>query len=135
MLHKHGIPSYLRDNPTNERNFLELFDSLQTILTTSHVIGEIQGHQKLTEQTRKAFWLSSMSLLERINIDERLLSLRDMYASEKLRELVCIIGSTDTGLIELARQERCTLLTDDERTLNRYARILRIDCRLVKNLL
>ncbi len=133
VLHKHSVPDYLRNNPTNERNFLQFFNSIRTVLTTSHVIGEIQGLQKLTEQMRKDFWLSSMFLLKRMSIDEKLLRLNDMHASEELKELVCLIGPTDTGLIALARQEGCVLLTDDERTLERYARALGIDCRLIRN--
>lgn len=75
-----------------------------------------------------------MELLQQKNLDECLLRLLDLYAKDHLRSAVCEIGPTDTALIELARQEGCVLLTDDERTLYRLALKIGVDCRLVKPL-
>lgn len=128
----------LLKNPTRQERYLQLFSGIRTILTTSHVIGELQGLQKgrldLEREDKKQFWSHSMNFLCMKNIDEQLLRLLDMHGREDLREVVCLIGPTDTGLIDLARKEGCVLLTDDERTLAVRAWEEGVDCRLVKNL-
>jgi predicted nucleic acid-binding protein len=97
---------------------MDLFGSMRAVLTTSNVIGEIQGLQKLTGDDLRTFWLYSMQLLASKGLDEKLLRLiEDMFHREDVRNNVTQIGPTDAGLIELARREGCVLLTDDERTL------------------
>ena len=131
------LPLYLRHNPTKERYLLELFDSIQTILITSHVIGELTGRLKVSKLPLREFWLSSEDYLTGKNVDERLLSLIEICGSDRGRESLRAIGPTDSGLIELALQEKCVLLTDDERTLARRAWDLGLgdQCKLVRNLL
>lgn len=74
-----------------------------------------------------------MDFLQRKRLDERAaLRLLDMHRLEDLRDAVYKAGPTDVGLIELAREERCTLLTNDERTLASMAWELGFDCRLVQ---
>lgn len=38
VLQRNRLPQYFQDHPDRERDFLQLFDTIQTILTTSHVI-------------------------------------------------------------------------------------------------
>jgi len=134
-LQRHKLAEYLKDNPTNQRVFLDLFYNLQTVLITSHVIGELPGLLKGTKLPPENFWLSSMEYMKLKNVDEQLIRLIDMHNSEDLGEVARLIGPTDAGLIELARRERCILLTDDERTLARHAWNLGLECHLIRNLL
>ena len=138
FLQKHRLPEYLKNNPAQERNLLELFKSIQTIVTTSHVIGELTGLLKTAGLPSKDFWPASLDYLSLKNLDERLLRLiPDLSASEAEKEVMFEIGPTDAGLIDLARREKCILLTDDERTLARWAWSLGLgdQCKLVRNIL
>jgi hypothetical protein len=119
---------------------LELFRSIRSILTTSHVIGEIQGLQTsrlgLRGEDFQGFWLGSMELLALSNFDERLLRLiEDGFQREDVRNNISAIGPTDAGLIELALREGCVLLTDDQRTLAPLAYRLGVDCGIFKTML
>ncbi len=131
-----GAADYLYD-PVTQRKLLDLFDNIQKILTTSHVIGELTGQSKRSKLPESEFWRSSMDYLVRKKVDERLLSLIEMCGSDEGRESVCKIGPTDAGLIELARREKCVLLTDDKRTLAQRAWNMGLGdkCKLVRNLL
>src|SRR2546421_1519745 len=131
--------------PNNQEKLLDLFDRIQKILITSHVIGELVGlHKKLIKVplgiklSRGEFWLSSVDYL-REKLDERLLSFIEICDSDEGqgRKIVSEIGPTDAGLIELARREECDLLTDDESTLARQAWNMGLgdQCKLVRYLL
>ena len=131
------LSQHLLGDERRQELFIEFFDGIPTIITTAHVIAELQGLQTLRGAYQREFWLGAMSFLRMKKLDERLISLLDMSEKGGLREAVCAMGPTDAGLVELARQEGegCTLLTDDERTLARHAWDLGIDCRLMKNLI
>lgn len=133
---KRTLPDYLRNDPAKEIDFLQLFRSIQTLITTSHVVGEIQGILKTSGLPPKEFWEFSMMQLNGKGLIENLITLLDMYESKEMKELVCAIGPTDAGLIALAREKRAILLTDDERTLAHYAfGMPDIECKLVKFIL
>lgn len=134
ILEKSSLPIYLAKSSSRQEAFLQFFASIRTILTTSHVIAELQGLLKREHQRK--FWSYGMDLLSTRGFHEGFLRpLLDMHRIDVLREAVCSEGPTDTGLIELARKEGCALLTDDERTLARRAWQLGMDCRLIRNLL
>ena len=135
---RRALEVYLRDLHL-QKLFLQLFTSIRTLLTTSHVVGELQGlcnsRLKLrNEYDRKAFWLHSMLFLKQWNFDERLMAILELYKDSSSREGVCHIGPTDMGLIELARSQGCVLLTED-RALCTTARGANVDCRLIAELL
>lgn len=118
---------------------LELFQSIRSVLTTSNVIGEIQGLQTsrlgLRGEDFKGFWLGSMELLAP-KLDERLIRLiEDGFRYPDRRNNISQVGPTDAGLVELARREGCMLLTNDEGTLARLAWRLHVDCKIFKTLL
>lgn len=125
-------------SPEVQDAYLRLFSTIRTVLTTSHVVGELQGLENSRLKLRGAyledFWLASADFLTARNFDERLISLLHMYSEERLRVPLTAIGPSDVGLIELALREGCPLLTDDERTLAPHAWRLGVDCRLVKRL-
>lgn len=127
------ISRYLANDAYKQEALFQLFDNIPVILTTSHVIAEIQGLQTLPDEYKEGFWLYSMDYLSRKNLDEKPpVVILDMNKTDKLRGMVSRIGPTDTGLIELARQEDCTLLTEDKRTLARSAWEMGVDCRIVE---
>ena len=134
------IEADIRHSVSMQNRCLELFQSIRPILTTSHVIGEMQGLQtsrlKLKGADLQGFWLASMELLELRKLDEKLLRLiEDGFQRPGVRHNIFSIGPTDAGLIELARREGCVLLTDDERTLAQTAWRLGVDCQIFKPLL
>lgn len=133
---KHTLPPYLSNDPAKELDFLQLFDSIRILITTSHVVGEIQGILKKSGLPPEGFWEFSMLQLKRKGLTENLITLLSMHESEEMSKLVRAIGPTDAGLIDLARRERAVLLTDDERTLAHHALGMPdIECTLVEFIL
>jgi len=122
-----------------QEQFLNLLASIREKLTTSHVIAEMQGLErarlKLSGADRLNFWRASIDLLTQWGLDEQLIRLLDIASHSELKERLLDIGIVDTGLIELAAQNGCVLITQDERTLAARARAEQIDCRLVKQLI
>jgi len=132
-----GAATYLYD-PVKERKLLELFENIQKILTTSHVIVEIAWLRKRRSSLpSREFWEYARDYLARKKLDERLLTLNEICGSDEGLKIVSEIGPTDAGLIELARREKCDLLTDDESTLVQRARAMGLidQCWLVRDLL
>jgi rRNA-processing protein FCF1 len=123
----------------HQEQFLNLFASIREKITTSHVIAEMQGLANarlgLTGGDRFEFWHASIDLLIQWRLDEQLVRLLDMASRQELRNRLPDIGIVDTGLIELAAQNGCVLITQDERTLAVRAWTAGIDCRLVKQLI
>jgi hypothetical protein len=106
-------------------------------LTTSHVIGEINGLQKsrlnLRDPHLSLFWEKSADLLTMWNMAERLVEFLDLARREPAS--IPRVGIVDTGLVDLAVVEKCVLITNDERTLYPLALERGVDCQLLKNLL
>jgi hypothetical protein len=129
------IADYLVQHSGRQRAFVELFQSIVEIQTTSHVIGELQGLQELHGDDQHDFWQASLDWLARKKLDEKLIRLLDLNSQESWREAICRIGPCDAGLVELALRGGTTLLTDDRRTLAPLAWGLGVDCRVVRDLL
>ena len=121
---------------TAQLGFLNLMRSIPEKLTTSHAIAELHHLQrsrlKLHGPKLETFWQTSIDLLRLWNLDERLIRLIDI--SQDLAPSIPESGLVDTGLIDLARLNGCTLITQDERTLAPLAWRLGVDCQLVKQL-
>ena len=117
--------------------FLEFIANIPEKLTTSHVVGEINGlaksRLKLYGPELSRFWDGSVDLFMRWNLDERLVALLD-FARSSAAEIVRV-GIVDTGLIRLAQQRGCVLITGDEKTLAPLAREQGVDCEFLRNLL
>jgi rRNA-processing protein FCF1 len=133
-----GLKDPLRDQSA-QGLFLELLSSIKEKLTTSHVIGELQGLEKsrlkLYGDGRTNFWRASIDLLTQWNVDEKLVRLLDLASDDSLRSCLPRIGHVDTGLIDLALRHGCVLITEDEPTLASEAWRAGVDCRLVKQLI
>ena len=119
--------------------FLNLMRSIPEKLTTSHAIAELHHLQQtrlnLSGRALEIFWQTSIGLLRDWNLDERLIQLIEIAAQQELTTLIPDIGLVDTGLLELARRNGGTIITQDERTLAQRAWGLGVDCRLVKQLI
>lgn len=140
ILSRCRLGDYLKNNKSRQDNFSRLFDSIPSILTTSNVIGELQGLQTLDAGYQQGFWENAIGWMQRKGFDEQLIRLLDLGADDVLREMIYQIGPSDTGLIGLARKEACltdniegkVLLTDDH-TLRGLARKQGIECQVVKD--
>jgi len=126
------IPLYLRSR-TQQQSMIALFHNVRLVLTSSHVIAELQGLQQGLHS--KDFWLFAMNWLSRKGVDERFIRLLDLKEDERWREAVCLIGPTDTGLINIALRDGAVLLTDDRKTLFPIASSQNVNCKLVEHLL
>ena len=135
LIGRSRIADYLVGEPVRQRAFVEFFDSIPKINTTSHVIGELQGLQRFRGGEQRDFWMTSLDWLGGKKLDERLVRLLDLTSSPSWRDIVCRIGPCDGGLIELALKEGTTLLTDDRRTVAPLAWSLGVDCHVVEDLL
>jgi len=138
ILGQSALPEFLMGNPTRQENFVRLLRSIPNLLTTSHVIAEVNGllkREHIRGERYRAFWTCGMDLLNARALDERsLLRLLDMYVVSELKEGVCTLGPVDTALIDLTRSEGATLLTDDS-TLAGRAWEIGVDCRLTSTLI
>ncbi len=121
---------------TAQRDVLQIVGSIPQKLTTSHVIGELQGlSSKLPGHVRESFWSKSIVLLRQWNLDERLIRLLDLASGRTVGSSLGRIGPPDAGVIQLALQEQCALITEDEKTLYAEALTMGIDCHLLKNII
>jgi hypothetical protein len=134
VIDRSRISPYLRAR-SEQASMVDLFDGIQIIMTSSHVIGELQGLQRLKRGYQRDFWLFAMRWLSEKGLDEQLVCLLDLNADSRWQNSICEIGPTDTGLLEIAFREGAVLLTDDKDTLARSGWAQGIDCRLVETLL
>jgi rRNA-processing protein FCF1 len=127
----------LEGNPSAQGQYLDLLESIPAKLVTSHVVGELNGlalKLKLYGSRRVDFWRTSRDLILGWGIQEQLVCLVDLWKNEAMRELIAEIGPTDAGLLDLALERNCVLITEDEKTLAARAWKLAIECQLVRNL-
>lgn len=121
--------------PECQEGYLELFTSIRTVVTTSHVIGELQGLWKSRVNRKgddlRLFWQRSMEFFMEKNLNEELLRLLDLQGREESCEAVCALGPADAGLIDLAQRERCSVVTDDWDLAQRL-RSKNVDCFLTQ---
>jgi hypothetical protein len=131
-IRRSAVAEYLQTESA-QRAMVRLFDHVRVIVTTSHVIGELQGLQQLTGKSQIVFWQASMNWLKSKGLDQRLLSLMQLHSHPRGRTFVCEIGPTDSGLIEIAIRDRIPLLTDDRRTIAGRALQNGVDCLIVED--
>ena len=76
-----------------------------------------------------------MDYLKRKQADERLVSVVSLNDEAVTRDIVCRVGPVDAVLVALARNEKCPLLTDDQRLLSCCESAGQFEIQLMKNLL
>lgn len=113
ILRKSRLHPCLVNNPTSQRNFRVLLKSIEEIIITSHVIGEIRSESYIPQELHDAYWQSCLNFFDAHNVSERLVSLRDLNNDERLKQVLRVDGPIDAGLIALADREGCLLLTND----------------------
>lgn len=133
ILRDSRLEPYLRDIHKHQV-FLQFFESIEVVLTTSHVVAEIHGLRFLKGDLKKEFWECAITLLQRKAFSEELIGLFQLHSQELLK-MVAEIGPTDVALTELAFVQGCVLLTEDERTLAPWAWNQGVDCRVVQHFL
>ena len=134
MLQRHSLSGYLGD-PTRQRSFLKLFESIRQLFTTSHVIGELKSRHKVPKEIQQDFWTSAMDFLAGKGLSEELVALLELKMHPRSRMIVCAAGPTDAGLMELAARRKCALLTDDRRLFAWMRLYPGLDVQLVENVL
>lgn len=135
ILHISPLHQCLAGNPTNQRNFRVLLNSIKEIIITSHVIGEIRsGRYMKSQELHTLYWQSCLNFFDTHNVSERLVTLRDLNKDDKLKQIVCVDGPTDAGLIALASLEGCLLLTNDGHLYNWLGAFHPMKIELVENL-
>lgn len=124
------LSSYLQRDVEKRGRFEKFVEAVPSLLTTSHVIGELQRlSKKLSGSYQREFWTSTMEYLEELKYEERLITFKDTSRDRlPIRE----IGPTDCGLIRLATLECCSLLTNDRRLKGKAQSIANIDGRLME---
>ena len=133
IIHKSRTADYVREDEAIQQAMVRLFNDVRRLTTTSHVIGELQGLQELTDDHQVEFWNTAMNWLALKNLDEGLIALLDLHGKARSQEWVKEIGPTDAGLLQLTLKKGAVLLTDDRRTLTATARAAGVDCRLVRD--
>ncbi len=122
-----------------QRELLKAVGAIRLKLTTSHAIGELQGLQSsrlnLKGSQLSAFWTKSVALLRAWGLDERLIRLLELGADSSFAPIVSRIGPADTGVIRLALENNCALITEDADMRYSEALRLRVDCRLLEHLI
>lgn len=122
------LPNDLRYNPKFRKNYLELLNTIEIFITSSHSIGELQRHfYNISRDLKKRFWDISFEYLKSKKLDEKLIQLLSLSQNEDYNKIIYDIGYVDTGLIELALKEKSIIITNDFNTLERNARIRGID--------
>ena len=127
------LTDFLRSDPRRQRQFLALISSIEEIVITSNVVGEMRSERySKPAEFHAAYWKNCLQFFKRHHIREELVPLAELEKDERIRELVCKIGPTDTGLMVLANRERCTLLTNDGHWFNWQYLFPRMEIRLVE---
>lgn len=134
ILHKSPLDACLDNNPAAQRNFRNLLERANEILITSHVIGEIRSRMHGSGgKLHATYWQSWMDFLDKHNVAEKLITLREMNADERLRGIVRLVGPTDAGVMALANREDCLVLTHDSRMYDWRRSFPEVEIELVQN--
>ncbi|MGH9856034.1 MAG: hypothetical protein ACREBD_39870 [Blastocatellia bacterium] len=135
ILRKSRLHPCLADNPTSQRNFRVLLNSIEEIIITSHVIGEIRSERYISQELHAIYWQHCLNFFDMRNVNEKLVTLRDLNNDERLKQILCVDGPTDAGLIALADREGCLLLTNDGHLYNWLGAFPRMKIKLVEDLI
>jgi|SoiMethySBSTD1v2_1073268.scaffolds.fasta_scaffold1433820_1 hypothetical protein len=133
ILGRSRLQPYLRETRKHEA-FLQFFQSIRVVLTTSHVVAEIHGLRFLDGEVQKNFWECAITLLGEKQFSEEHMRLFELDSLGHI-ETISRIGPTDVALTELARKNGYVLLTEDRRTLAPWAWDQGVRCLLVQDFL
>jgi hypothetical protein len=134
ILGRSRLSRYLEADRLTRKHFRELLDSIETLLITSHVIGEIRSDWHVHPDLHATYWQGCMDFFGERNVDERLVTLADLSNDEALKQVVTHIGPTDVGLMALANHEECPLLTNDGRLYSWLSVFNKLNITMVESL-
>lgn len=104
-----------------EKKYRAFLEEITTFVTSSQAIGELQGlsnsRLKLKDKKKIIFWRISAKFLELKNLDEHLIKLLATTANPQNSNYVFDIGFVDASLIDLARETKLPIITNDAKTL------------------
>jgi len=135
ILVKSPLHKCLKGNPSTQRNFRLLLNKIGEIIISSHVIGEIRSEKHIPSEFQAEYWQGCLDFFEAHNVTEKLITLRELNAEERTRQIMCEYGPIDAGIVAMADREKCRLLTHDERLYNWLGAFPGMEIKLVKNLL
>jgi hypothetical protein len=117
-----GKPRF-REDTRQQELYLSLLGKIHEIQTTSHVIGELNGHISnfKNKQLREDLLHHTLDILTQKRLQEKLITVIDIATKGRYDDIVARIGIVDSGLLLLAQQTKLPLLTEDERTLGTEA--------------
>jgi predicted nucleic acid-binding protein len=123
------------DHPFGEDK-QERLDKLMSVggpaLTTAHVMVEVTKMREHSELARASgFGVFSLNLLAGTTITETTYSVGELCKEPMFLDITRRFGLTDAGLIRLAHQNECLLLTDDSRLYGAYPAGSRCDIQLL----
>lgn len=128
------LPDWLQRDQARE-SYLSFLSAQKDLITSSHVIGEIQGLVSSRLGAKgddlAQFWESSVNYLIQLRLDERLIRLLEIARTDYGSALIGRLGPEDVGVIELARGHGCALLTNDNKLLG-SALEQNVDCKLTE---
>lgn len=128
------LTSFLQHDPRRQRQFMALLGSIQDLIITSNVVGEIRSNRySKPAEFHEAYWGNCLHFFKKHHIREELVTLADLEKDETLKQLVCKVGPTDAGLMVLANREECLLLTNDGHWFNWQHLFPKMEIRLVES--
>lgn len=118
---------------TEQERFQVLLNGSERLLTTPHALCEVL---KLREYSvlsldQEEFRRLSLQLLLGGKLEDVSCPLRELCTDDAYRKLICRLGLTDAGLVYLAENERCLLLTDDRKLYSTYTAAAVFEIRLL----
>ena len=120
-------------------NYYKFLDNIKIIITSTHAVAELQGLIRSRNifygELEGNFWDVSVDYLRNKNLEEHLIKLLTISYKEDYKPFIREIGFIDTGLIDLAIEQRLTIVTNDKRTLFKHARELNIQVILLNETL
>jgi hypothetical protein len=115
LMSKHQLPAFMTTNLVLQNAYRAFFEGIEQFLITSHVIGEMRSRYNIPSAIQYQFTECAMDYLKRKRLDERLIRVLAIEDDSSHRHIACCNGFIDAGVIKLAREEKCVLLTDDGR--------------------
>jgi len=118
------IDALIAENCNDVKAYEQLMNKIQTFVTSSQVMGELQGlfkskqENKLYQINPNLFWAKSVEFLQYKNLDEQLISVLKVADSPDFNNFIYRIGYVDTGLIHLALDNQLPIITKDYKTLS-----------------
>jgi hypothetical protein len=115
LMRKHQLPPFMMADQVLQNVYREFFERIHQFIITSHIVGEMRSRYHIPSEIQYQFIECAMDYLKRRRLDERLIRILAIEDDSSHRHIACSNGFIDAGVLKLAREEKCVLLTDDGR--------------------